>query len=68
MEGEENHYTYKTTLPPNTMDTLYVPAKRISQITEAGKPIGLQPGFRQANDEVVITMESGSYSFTIRNE
>jgi len=50
------------------MATLYLPAKRISQITEAGKPIGLRPGFRQANDEVVITLESGSYSFTIRNE
>lgn len=62
---EGNNWIYKTTLPANTTATLYLPAKNLSQINEAGKPITDWKNIRQANGQVIIPMESGSYSFVI---
>ncbi|MBC3787567.1 alpha-L-rhamnosidase [Spirosoma utsteinense] len=64
---EGTGWNYKTSLPPNTTATLYLPAQRLSQINENGKPIAQWKGVRQANGQVMISLGSGTYSFTIRN-
>ncbi|ARK09214.1 family 78 glycoside hydrolase catalytic domain [Fibrella sp. ES10-3-2-2] len=58
-------WLYKTTLPPNTTTTLYLPAQRLDQIRENGQPITQWNGVSQANGQVIIPLGSGSYSFTI---
>ena len=60
-------WAYKTTMPANTTATLYLPAKLLSQITENGKPITGWKGISLANDQVMIPLVSGSYSFIIAN-
>lgn len=62
---EGNQWIYKTTVPANTTATLYLPAQSLSQITENGKPIASMKGVSQANGQVLIPLNSGSYSFTI---
>ncbi|AUD02631.1 alpha-L-rhamnosidase [Spirosoma pollinicola] len=62
-----NSWNYKTTLPPNTSATLYLPAKSLNQISEGGKPIAQLKGVSQVNGEVSIPLGSGTYSFTINN-
>ncbi|AEI46897.1 alpha-L-rhamnosidase [Runella slithyformis] len=60
-------WTYKTTVPPNTSATLYLPAKSASQISESGKSIVRWKGMKQENGNVVLPLESGSYVFEITN-
>ncbi|MVM31729.1 Bacterial alpha-L-rhamnosidase [Spirosoma sp. HMF4905] len=58
-------WIYKTTLPANTTATLYLPAQRLNQITEHGKPIAQWKGISQANGQIMIPLGSGDYSFEI---
>ena len=62
---EGDKWLYKTTVPANTTATLYLPAQRLNQITENGKSVAAWKGLSQAAGQVVIPLESGSYSFTI---
>jgi len=64
---EGNNWNYKTIVPANTTATLYLPAKNLSQITEAGKPIAQWKGISQENGQVRIPLGSGTYSFRIHN-
>jgi len=64
---EANKWIYKTTIPANTIATLYLRAKNLSQIKENGKIITQWKGVSQANDQVIIPLGSGDYSFEISN-
>ncbi|MBD2701704.1 family 78 glycoside hydrolase catalytic domain [Spirosoma sp. BT702] len=66
-KSEGNQWTYKTSLPANTTATLYLPVRSINQIKENGKSISQLPGVRQVDNQVLIPLGSGSYSFTISN-
>lgn len=59
------HWIYKTTVPANTTATLYLPARRMDQITENGKPIPQWKGVRQAAGQVILPLGSGTYTFFI---
>ncbi len=63
---ENGKWTYKTTVPPNTSATLYLPAKSVSQITESGKSIAQWKGVKQENGNVVLPLISGEYVFEIK--
>ncbi len=63
---ENGKWTYKTTLPPNTSATLYLPTKSTAQITESGKSIAQWKGVKQENGSVIIPLVSGSYTFEIK--
>ena len=45
---------------------LYLPAKAINQISEGGKSIAQWKGIKQENGSIIIPLESGSYSFEIK--
>lgn len=62
-EGE--NWRYKASIPANTSATLYLPAARLSQISENGKSIATWKGVGQSNGQVSIPLGSGTYSFTI---
>ena len=63
---ETGKWRYKTTVPPNTSVTLYLPAKSVSQITAVGKSIAQWKGVKQEAGNVVIPLESGEYVFEIK--
>jgi alpha-L-rhamnosidase len=63
---ENGKWTYKTTVPPNTSATLYLPAKSATQISENGKSIAQWKGIKQENGSVVIPLVSGIYLFEIK--
>ena len=63
---ENGKWTYKTTVPPNTSATLYLPAQSATQISESGKSIAQWKGIKQENGSVVIPLVSGIYSFEIK--
>lgn len=65
---EPGKWTYKTTIPPNTMATLYLPARGTSQITESGKALSQGNGISNisyADGRAQMTLNSGTYSFII---
>ncbi|WP_080239418.1 alpha-L-rhamnosidase [Spirosoma rigui] len=60
-----NNWRYKTSIPANTTATLYLPASRMSQVTENGKPVTQRKGIRQENGQVILPLDSGTYAFVI---
>lgn len=65
---ETGRWTYKTTIPPNTTATLYLPAKGISGITENGKALSGGNGISNisyADGKARMMLSSGTYSFVI---
>jgi alpha-L-rhamnosidase len=65
---ETGRWTYKTTVPPNTIATLYLPAKGISGITENGKALSGGNGISNisyAEGKARMMLASGTYHFTI---
>ncbi len=65
---ETGSWTYKTTIPPNTIATLYLPAGDIAKITENGKPLAQGSGINNisyTNGKAQMTLTSGTYSFKI---
>ncbi len=61
-------WTYKTSIPANTMATLYLPAKSINQIKESGKKIAQSKGIKvlkQENGMIQLQLMSGDYVFEI---
>lgn len=66
---EGNKLIYKTTVPPNTSATLYLPTKEIIQVNESGKSLGQSVGISHImieNSQLKMTLASGNYSFEIR--
>jgi len=63
---EAGQLTMDVTIPPHTTGTVYIPAKNVSAVTEAGKPIARAVGvkyLRSEGDRVVLSVEAGSYHF-----
>jgi alpha-L-rhamnosidase len=63
-EGKE--FTLKTTIPPNTTATVFVPAKSAEVVRENGKSAQQSAGvkfLRFENGRAVYAVESGSYEF-----
>lgn len=63
---ENGSLIYTCTVPANTSATLYLPAKQISQITEAGKAISAWKGVVVQGDKVRIPLGSGAYRFVVK--
>ncbi len=62
----ENEFTLKTTIPPNTTATVFVPAKSVDDVTEHGKPGQQSAGVKSLgieNGRAVFAVESGDYEF-----
>lgn len=59
-------FFYKTTVPPNTSARLYLQAKDINQIREAGKSIVHWKGIHVDKKEIIIELPSGNYSFEVK--
>ncbi|CAH0994347.1 hypothetical protein EMA8858_00456 [Emticicia aquatica] len=60
---------YKTTIPANTMATLYLPAKTIVQVKENGKTLTPTNGISNIlleDGQVKMTLASGEYSFEVK--
>lgn len=65
---ETGRWIYKTTIPPNTAATLYLPARGISGITENGKALTGSSGISNisyADGKARMMLSSGTYSFVI---
>ena len=64
-----DRFELETTIPANTMATVYVPARSGADVTERGKPLAEVPGvtiLRQESDRVVLSVPSGKYRFASR--
>lgn len=64
-----DRFELETTIPANTMATVYVPARSGAGVTERGKPLAEVPGvtiLRQESDRVVLSVPSGKYRFASR--
>ena len=60
--------SYRCTVPANSTATLYLPAESATAVTEGGKPLFESAGItvlRTENGNVMLTLESGSYEFSI---
>jgi alpha-L-rhamnosidase len=63
---ENGLFTWDISVPPNTTATVYVPAKRIEDVTENGKNILKPPDvnfLRMENNRAVLAVESGRFEF-----
>lgn len=59
-------FNLRITLPPNTVATVFVPAKSADTVTESGQPAAQSQGvtfLRMENGCAVYAVESGSYNF-----
>jgi len=66
---DEDTFRWKITVPPNTTATLYLPAARDADVTENSKSVKQAEGvtfLRTEKDRVVLSVESGSYSFVTK--
>lgn len=64
-----DRFELETTIPANTVATVYVPARSGADVTEGGKPLAKVPGvtiLRQESDRVVLSVPSGTYRFASR--
>ena len=64
IDGDQ--FTYNTTIPPNTMATIYLPKAKQIYVLENGKSLSDVKGIKQINQEddmLVIQVGSGSYSW-----
>jgi Bacterial alpha-L-rhamnosidase 6 hairpin glycosidase domain/Alpha-L-rhamnosidase N-terminal domain/Bacterial alpha-L-rhamnosidase concanavalin-like domain/Bacterial alpha-L-rhamnosidase C-terminal domain len=64
--GKDN-FTLTTTIPTNTLATVYIPAKDPSSVRESGKPATASEGvkfLRMENGAAVFAVESGRYQFS----
>lgn len=62
-------FSLKTTLPPNTLAEIHLPAATLAQVTEGGKPIegkNWLQNSRRADGELILTVLSGSYDFKVK--
>ena len=62
-----NGWIYKTSIPANTIATLYLPAKNSNQIKENGKSITQWKGISQTDEYLIIPLVSGNYTYNITN-
>ena len=59
-------FAWEISLPANTTATVYLPARRVEEITEGGRPLAQSSGvtwLRQEGDRAVLAVESGNYKF-----
>ena len=62
----DRKFVWHVAIPPNTIATVYVPARRETPVTEGGKPAERSPGLkflRRENGVAVFSAVSGQYSF-----
>jgi alpha-L-rhamnosidase len=65
-KAEGNKFSLDVTIPPNTIATVYVPAKGPDGVTEVGKPATQAKGvkfLRMESNAAVYEVGSGSYRF-----
>jgi hypothetical protein len=63
---ETDQFHLKVTIPPNTTATVYMPARSVQEVYEAGKPVEKSPGIRflrGVNNCMVYEIASGTYHF-----
>jgi alpha-L-rhamnosidase len=63
---ENGLFMWDISVPPNTTATVYMPAKRIEDVTENGKNILKPPDvnfLRMENNRAVLAVESGRFEF-----
>lgn len=64
---EVNTFTWKLTIPVNTVATIYVPASAVSHVQEGGRPVSANKDItflRMEGDRAVFKIGSGDYEFT----
>ncbi|MBP7053344.1 MAG: family 78 glycoside hydrolase catalytic domain [Phycisphaerae bacterium] len=67
-DGETLHLD--VTIPVGTTATVYLPAKDTAEVTESDKPVAQAIGVRplgRENGAMTLEIESGSYTFTVKN-
>jgi alpha-L-rhamnosidase len=60
-------FKWKVTVPPNTTATVYVPADKVTDVTEGGLPAAEAKGvtfLRMEKNKAVFKVDSGNYEFT----
>jgi alpha-L-rhamnosidase len=65
---ENGKFYLNVTLPPNTWDQVYVPARSSETVTESGRPAAESPGvhfLRMTNGYAVYQVGSGTYHFAV---
>jgi hypothetical protein len=63
---EDDKFTLDVTIPANTTATVYVPARKVADVTEGGKPAAEADGvkfLRAEGDRAVYQIGSGDYRF-----
>jgi alpha-L-rhamnosidase len=59
-------FTWNVEIPPNTTATLHVPAKKMEDVTESGKPAAKRAGLKYlglSDGRAIFQLESGKYTF-----
>jgi len=63
---EDGQFSYTTTIPPNTMATIYLPDAKQNHVLENGESLNKVEGITQINQEddmLVIKVGSGMYNW-----
>jgi len=66
---EGGQFKLDVRIPANTTATVFLPARSADAITESGKELAQATGvkfLRQENDQSVVAIESGAFSFTVK--
>lgn len=66
----EETFVLDISIPANTTAAVYLPAANIENVTESNKPLPHATGIldiKKAGNNLVITIHSGSYNFTVNN-
>jgi alpha-L-rhamnosidase len=64
-------FDWQITVPANASATIYIPARDVSQVYENGQPVEKVAGvifLRMENEFAIFMVESGSYTFSSRNQ
>lgn len=67
---QQDRFDWQITIPANTTATVYLPAARLEDIVESGRPISKTAGvnfLREEAGQVVLSVGSGAYRFDCKN-
>lgn len=65
---ENGKFILEVSIPVNASAEIYLPAKKMTQVTEGGKPVVAVNGIKkmtEKDEQVVISTGSGTYTFTV---